>query len=97
MTVTDRKMAPGARCPINCAKNPRAETKNTNTIKIGTWNVRILYDAGRLNTVLSDMQRMNVHILGMCEAIWPYAPNFLSGEPKHYTHLEHEMDHIETV
>ena len=34
---------------------------------VGTWNVRSLYQAGKLENVISEMKRLKVDILGMAE------------------------------
>ena len=41
-----------------------------NTTKIGTWNVRTLYQSGRLNQVLKEMLHYKIDILGLCEMRW---------------------------
>ena len=40
------------------------------SIKIGTWNVRNLYQSGKLENVKQEMIRLNVNILGICETRW---------------------------
>ena len=43
---------------------------NRNKIKVGTWNVRTLYQAGKLDNVIQEMGRLYVNILGLCETRW---------------------------
>lgn len=38
--------------------------------RIGTWNVRGLNQPGKLQTVENEMQRKNVHLLGLSETHW---------------------------
>ena len=38
---------------------------NTKALLIGTWNVRILYQRGKLNDVIQEMERINIYILGI--------------------------------
>ena len=38
--------------------------------KIGTWNVRTLYSAGKLAQVLNEMKRYHVDIMGISEMRW---------------------------
>ena len=40
------------------------------TFKIATWNVRTLYQKGKLNNVIQEMKRMNIKILGLAEMRW---------------------------
>ena len=41
-----------------------------NKIKVGTWNVRTLYQAGKLGNVIQEMGRLDVNIFGLCETRW---------------------------
>lgn len=38
--------------------------------KIGTWNVRTLYQAGNLEQLLKEVKRYNIEILGLSEVRW---------------------------
>lgn len=38
--------------------------------KIGTWNIRTLYQAGKLENVAREMLRYNLEILGLAEVRW---------------------------
>ena len=38
--------------------------------KIGFWNVRTMYDTGKLTQVTSEMKRYNIDILGVSESRW---------------------------
>lgn len=40
-------------------------------LKIGTWNVKSIYEAGKIHNVLQEMQRLNVNIMGLSETRWP--------------------------
>ena len=42
----------------------------TNKFKIATWNVRTLFQAGKLENVKMEMERMKINILGMSEVRW---------------------------
>ncbi len=54
-------------------------TMRTNQVKrIGTWNVRTLYQQGKLDNVKKEMKRMKVDILGMAEVRWTGAGSFKS-------------------
>ena len=39
-------------------------------LKIVTWNVRTLYQAGKLDNCLQEMSRLNIDILGVAETRW---------------------------
>lgn len=39
-------------------------------LKVGTWNVRTLYQAGKLDNVIKEMDHMKIDILGLCETRW---------------------------
>ncbi len=48
-----------------------ATVHNRDAIKIGSWNVRTLYQPGKLENVLKQvMDRSEVSILGVCETRW---------------------------
>ncbi|GFS21212.1 craniofacial development protein 2-like [Elysia marginata] len=39
-------------------------------LKIGTWNVRTLFQAGKFDNLLQEMKEMRVDILGISETRW---------------------------
>ena len=39
-------------------------------LKIGTWNVRTLYQPGRFENLIQEMQNVNLDILGIAETHW---------------------------
>ena len=39
-------------------------------IKIGCWNVRTLYESGKLDNLKLEMKRLKVNVLGVCETRW---------------------------
>lgn len=53
-----------------CQTNREDKTKLEN-IRIGTWNVRSMFQPGKMHNVLQEMQRLKVNILGVSEARWP--------------------------
>ena len=53
------------------ADTPRAELlKPKNKIRVGSWNVRTLYQAGKLQQVLREMEHYKVELLCVSEARW---------------------------
>jgi hypothetical protein len=44
--------------------------KNRNTLHVATWNVRTLNQAGKLENVFSEMDRIKIKILGISEMKW---------------------------
>ena len=44
-------------------------TTRTKT-RIGTWNIRTLYEAGKSAHVRQEMRRYNLKLLGLCETRW---------------------------
>ena len=38
--------------------------------RIGFWNVRTVYEAGKLVQVTAEMRRYNLHVLGVSESRW---------------------------
>ena len=53
------------------------------TYKIGTWNVRSMYQ-GKLETVKSEMDRIKIDILGISELKWTGTGHFSSGSYEVY-------------
>ena len=47
----------------------RLQTRN-NTIRIGTWNARTLYQKGKLANIIQEIKQMRISILGISEVRW---------------------------
>ncbi|XP_037787450.1 craniofacial development protein 2-like [Penaeus monodon] len=46
------------------------------SLKIGTWNVRTLFQSGKLDNVKLEMTRLKVNVLGICETRWTGSGEF---------------------
>ena len=66
------------------------------TTRICTWNVRTLFQCGRLDQVLNEMQKYKLDILGLSEVRWTGQGRFTSGQ---FTMLYsgREKDHYQGV
>ena len=53
-------------------------------LRIATWNVRTLYQAGKLDNCLLEMKRLNVDILGIAECRWAESGEINKHEYKMY-------------
>ena len=40
------------------------------SVKIGQWNVRTIFEAGKCAQVIAEMRRYNISILGISEMSW---------------------------
>ena len=49
---------------------PATACKYGDSIRIGTWNVKTLYQIGKLSNVIKEVRRMNISILGVAETRW---------------------------
>ena len=47
-------------------------------INIGTWNVRTMLKAGKLENVKEEMRRMKLNIMGLCETRWKGPPLYIT-------------------
>ena len=52
------------RYPINPVR------ENTNSFSLATWNVKTLYQCGKLENVRREMRRLKINILGLSEVRW---------------------------
>ena len=56
--------------------NNRKDCNRKLPITLGTWNVRSLHQAGKLENVLQEMSRMNIDVLGVAETFYDGAGDF---------------------
>ena len=59
-------------------------------VKIGQWNIRTLFEAGKCAQVILEMQRYDVSILGVSEMRWNSCGRFriATGETVLYTGMD---------
>lgn len=69
------------------------EARKKKVMKIGTWNVRSLYDRGKIHNVLQEMQRLEVNIMGLSETRWPDQGEMLFEQSKIYYSGNNEQQH----
>lgn len=60
--------------------------------KIGTWNVRTLYQCGRLAQLLREMERYRMDILGISEMRWTGSGRLVS-DRKTIIYSGHDVEH----
>ena len=67
--------------------------------RIGTWNIRTLYEAGKSAQVCGEMHRYNLKILGLCETRWTGTgrTRLASGDTTIYSGQEEGQPHMHGV
>ena len=58
---------------LNCHQ---ATACTKNSLKIGTWIVRTMFQKGKLNNVKHEMERLKLNVLGISEVRWIGAGSF---------------------
>ena len=94
-----------AGCPGRVRMNPLGESRQEaqgrksllqlkSKIRIGCWNVRTLYPAGKLAQLAKEMRRYKLSIIGVCESRWNTfgKVTISSGETYLYSGNEREED-----
>ena len=73
-------------------------TTKTKT-RIGTWNIRTLYTAGKTAQVCQEMHRYKLKILGLCETRWTGTgrTKLTSGDTILYSGYEEGQPHMHGV
>jgi len=67
--LSDGLQVEADRQPATAKHKLRREWKKK-TLKIATWNVRTMYQKGKLDNVLQEMERMDIDIMGIAEMRW---------------------------
>lgn len=66
-------------------------------IKIGTWNTRSLYEAGKLANLTREMERLGLDILGVAETWWPGTGRCDTGNTAFYYSGNNDRNHRKGV
>lgn len=90
---------------MNARNHPEVETyrdkkrlKNTDyALKIGTWNAKSLYAAGKTHNIIAEMKRMGVNVLGVSEVRWPGSGHINVEEHTMYYSGNDEANHYNGV
>ena len=70
------------------------KTKGRENISIGTWNVRTLRPAVKLEEFTHEMDRYHLNILGLCEMRWKNLGE-ISSDDRHKVFFSREEDRRE--
>ena len=64
-------MNAGGQSREDATSRMRENLNTTKTkIRLGHWNVRTMYETGKLSQVTSEMRRFSLHVLGVSESRW---------------------------
>ena len=69
-----------ARCGT-CVIAGSASSSISDCYRLGTWNVRSLYQSGKLACVIQEMKKLNLDLLGVLETFWNNCGEFLTSIP----------------
>lgn len=64
------------------------------TIRLATWNVRSLYQPGKLANVTAEMKRLNLNILGISDVRWPGSGKVATEDGTMYYSNNDESQHL---
>ena len=80
----------------DAASRMRKDLNATKTkIRLGHWNVRTMYETGKLVQVTSEMRRFNLHVLGVSESRWTGSGRMktTTGETVLYSGRDNDQHH----
>ena len=77
---------------VGAAGPNRLLTPRTTT-KLGTWNVRTMFEAGRAQQIANEMSRYKINLLGISETRWTKSGRFplASGQTILYSGREDDL------
>ena len=61
---------------VKCARNSKIKTKESQALKVGTWNLRGTNQQGKIQIIVEQMAKLNIEILGMAETFWKGETSF---------------------
>ena len=75
-------------------RHPATACNTREKMKIATWNVRTMYQAGKLENIVLETKRMGIDIMGVAEVRWlqsgkivcNYHTLIYSGHKKYHKH-----------
>ena len=51
-----------------------------NSRRIATWNIRSMYQNGKMDNIIMEMKWLNINIMGVCEVRWTGAGQLQSDD-----------------
>ena len=55
-------------------------TAMDNSRRISTWNIRSIYQSGKMDNIIMEMKRLNISIMGVCKVRWTGAGKLQSDD-----------------
>uniref|UniRef100_A0A8D8LZ42 Craniofacial development protein 2 n=3 Tax=Cacopsylla melanoneura TaxID=428564 RepID=A0A8D8LZ42_9HEMI len=65
----------------NVGNSNRKENKLNNSLKMGTWNVKGLNEAGKLENVLNEIKNLGLDLCGISETFWKESSDIITSLP----------------
>ena len=81
---------------VDAARPNRLLTPMT-TIKIGTWNVRTMFEVGRAQQIANEMNRYKVSLLGISETSWTESGRLRLASGKTILYSGYDDDHARHI
>ena len=75
------------------AEGPNRLLTPRTTTKLGTWNVRTMFEAGRAQQIANEMSRYKISLLGISETRWIKSGRFPLASGQTILFSGHEDDH----
>ena len=71
-------------------KPPMKLLSPKSSVKIGQWNIRTMYEAGKCTQVIAEMRRYNISILGISEMRWNTCGRMTTGTGEMVAELDEQ-------